>query len=968
MMAWMRIRLAGGVVASGLRAWVPGRNGPAELVNEHMAPPGAVVALGPERAAGEQIQRAVDELSRLVKAGGAVAAAAGVDLGSGFRSARLAGARGDQRDAVLAAVAVLGVEQAERLGDRAAFLVAVFGPAATKRVGAAAARAISEGRWAAVQLASAASDTLGPEQLERLLALLAPEDAALVPGPPSALAQHLRQVLEPLPGPRRLELLVDLWDQVGQHHAGLAQRRRRLATQSRRDRVDDLRERRRRYDDDLVVALLRATAYGAEPSLADAARWTPPAHYWLGRLDGLVRDALAATALLRTAVAVADHGLEEGLARSAALLRAADAQLPQSATAIAARKVAGLTGLPARPGCYVRDICRRLSSGRPRDDKLASYVRPRLACARDFTLVITEDVGNLLEESIGVRDEGLRTWAADHLRNWRNGVGYTSVRPPAEWDGIPAWTDPLLGHQPPLSQRLPAVPGSGPADVEMVGDLLWYAELVDALAVLYGNHAAVGTPGTGAPWLEHDPPPLPAEPLSPRLDSVTLAVSGAAQLVALGGVPPKGVRTWQGLVDGLLAGTAITEAVTGEFPVPAQLAALDGATVTGTGLRLRVARNARTLAGWADYMGNCIASYADEAKAGRSVLTGLYDRNERLIVNAELVRRRPAPRGWRINEIAARFNAAPDEALERRFRAWVDTLPGTAASETAPASGTAPALPDVTAPPRPARRSARRHSVPRLVEDAGPGLGTLARRAWQDEVDGEVSGTFAALAGTAPDTALARLRRLGPSRLASACRRALDTETVALDCLWAASGVRPLGTAVTALDPALRDRFDQLPLLFGEPPLPKSLRRLVKLPAITDAYALDLVGRGVRRAIGHLANQDDPVVARALSGQAGGGQAVDMLCALTIMITCRAPVIDLTQVTPPRVVTVPGYPASILHDEGGPWQRALPAARELGADTEMFWDRIAGYGLRVPTSWLAADGWTALWARAHRRR
>jgi hypothetical protein len=174
---------------------------------------------------------------------------------------------------------------------------------------------------------------------------------------------------------------------------------------------------------------------------------------------------------------------------------------------------------------------------------------------------------------------------------------------------------------------------------------------------------------------------------------------------------------------------------------------------------------------------------------------------------------------------------------------------------------------------------------------------------------------------------------------------------------------RPLRTAVAALDPALRDRFDQLPLLLGDPPLPKSLRRLVKLPAIGDAYALELAARHVRGAIGQLANRDDPVIASALAGRT----AESLLCALTVMITCCAPGIDLAPLAPPRTVTVPGYPATVLNDENGPWQRAFPDARELGADTGAFWDQIAEHGLRAPASWLAAGGWPALWARAHRR-
>lgn len=949
----MKIRLAGGVVALDVCVWVPRSSGSARLVDESDAPLGAAVALGPAGATDEQVRCAVAELTRLVRAGGVVVAGAGVDLGSGFFSARLAGARGDQRDAVMAALRILGVQNADRLGDRAGFLVALFGPGVTKRVGAAAAQAISEGRWAAVHLACAASDMLGPEQLERVLALRAPEGVGLVPGgPPSELAQHLRQVLELVSGPRRLELILDLWAQVLEHHAGLARRERRLATQSRRDRVGDLRERRRHHDDEVILRWLRASLYVRDPSLADAARWVPPDPYWYNLFRQLLEDALAATALLRTAVAVADHGLEEGLARSATLIRAAAAQQPDSVTQ-SARKVPGLTGLPARPGAYVRDIHRRLTSGKPTDTKFAAYITPRLACARDFALVITETAAKLLDESVGVRDTVLRNWAASGLQNWREGAGYSSVRPPTEWNGIPPWTVPLLGHAESLSQRLATSPGSAIADVEVVGDLLWYAELIDALAQLYGHDAARATLGTGAPWFDHDPPSSPAGPLSPRLDSITLAVSGAAQLLALGGTPPKSVRTWRAFTEGLLAATAISEALTGEFVVPAPLAALDGAIVPDTGARFQVARSARMLAEWSDYMGNCIAGpyYLDNARAGRCALAALYDKDGFLLVNAELRLRRPAARGWRVTEIAARFNDTPDEVLEQRFRDWVATIAGIAAGETAPAS------PDESPPDQPVRRRPR----PRLVEDAGPALAALAERAWQEEVNEEVIAIFAALAGTPPDAALTRLRRLGPAQLADACRRALDAGAVDLHRLWAASGIRPLKTAVEAMDPALRDRFDQLVLLRGESPLPKSLRKLVKLPKIADAHTLDLAARSTRRAIGQLAYQDDPVIVRAMAGR----MIESLLCALTVMITCRGPRIDLTPVAPPRAVSVPGFPTTTLSDESGPWQRALPLARELGADTEAFWDKIAEHGLRVPTSWLLQGGWAALWSRAH---
>ncbi|MGI5200103.1 hypothetical protein ACQEU6_00455 [Spirillospora sp. CA-108201] len=945
----MKIRLSGGVVASGRDAWIARPSGPRRLLDQADARPGAPVALGPEAAPAQDVADAVRALSLLVADGGAVAAGAGVDLGGGFRSARLDGARGDQRDAVLAALRTVGLHDADRLGERAGVLVALFGPAVTKRVGAAAGRAAEEGRWAALHLASAASDVLGPEQLERVLALEAPEGVDLTPGgPPSVLAGYLRQVFEEIPPPRRLALILDLWERVAERRTGAARRDARLATQSRRDRVADLRKRRRHDDDEHILWQVRMDLEDERPSPADIARWTPGRWYWHERLQRVFADAIAATALLRTAASVADHGLEDGLERSAPALRAAASLMPDWAAGNAARRVPGLTGLPTRPGAYVRELARRLDAGRPMDAKFAAYVRPRLACARDFALVIVEDVGRVMGDMVGTYDDLLREWSPS-LKGWREGAGYG--RPPAGWDGIAPWSGPMLGDTEPLRRRLTS--GQDPAAVEIAADLLWYADLIDALARLYGHERAQPTPGTGAPWFDHDPEPA-AEPLTPRLDSVTGAVSGAAQLVALGGVPPRAPRAWAALTGGLMAATAIAEALTGDFAVPAPLAALDGATVPGTRLRLKIARSARDVAGWADYMGNCIAgpAYVEEARKGRSGLAGLYDADGLLVVNAELVALRPASRGWRVAEIAARFNDAPDETLEQRFRDWVAEIPGAVRDETA-------RVPDELPPPRPARRRA----APRLVEEAGPALGDLALRSWERAAP-ETLGAFAAVAGTGPDAALARLRRFGAPQLTGAVVRALDQGATDLVRLWTASGHRPLRSALDALDPALRDRFDQLPLLLGEPPLPKTLRRLVELPAVADAYSLDLVARRVRRAIGLLAVQDAPVIARAFAKPT----SERLLCALAVAVAGAAPDIPLVPVTPPRTTTVPGYPATTLEDEEGPWHRALPAARELGTDSAAFWNEVAEHGLRVPASWLAHGGWTALWSRAHTHR
>src|SRR5205814_2481326 len=241
-----------------------------------------------------------------ITAGGIEAAGAGVELSGGFRSARLAGAPGDRRDAVLAALPVV---DAERLGDRGGLLVTLFGPNATKRVGAAATAAVGQGRWSALRLASAASDVLGPEQVETVLALDAPDGTEPVPrGAASALADHLARVLDPYPGPRRPGLLLDLWESVCAYQAGQRRSERLRASQVPDDRTEGLRLRYQQWDDELILDCLRISA-GRDPSLAAAARWTPPGWFRLNQLELALRDALAATVLLRLTIAVTDHGV-----------------------------------------------------------------------------------------------------------------------------------------------------------------------------------------------------------------------------------------------------------------------------------------------------------------------------------------------------------------------------------------------------------------------------------------------------------------------------------------------------------------------------------------------------------------------------------------------------------------------------------------------------------------------------------
>ncbi|MFB4319174.1 hypothetical protein [Actinomadura sp. 21ATH] len=946
----MRLRLAGGVVAApGLAAWASRPAGPVRLADEGGAAPGAAVALGPAAASEAEAAEAVAELDRLVRAGGVVAAGAGVALGGGFRSARLEGARGDQRDAVLAALKVLGLAEADRLGARAGFLVALFGPAVTKPVGTAAAAAIAEGRWAALHLATAASDVLGPEQLERILALTAPEGAdPIAGGLPSVLAANLRGALGPVPRRRRAELIEDLWERTAERHRSRVRRERLLATQGRRRRLDDLRARRSHHEDELALDALRLHLGVAEPTLAAAARWLPPDSYWYCVLNRVLEDAFAATALLHTAVAVADHGVAEGMARCAALLAAADAEVPGGWARRAGRKVPGLTGLAARPVTPVHELCRKWKKG-PGTPGFAAYVKLRLAHARDYAELTAEHIAALLDGRSGAPAAVLRSWGGYSVDGWRAASGLAPGRGGEDWDRLAAWAEHVLGERPPAGAREHAS--------EVTGDLLWCADLVDALARLHGHEAAGIDPQRPAPWLDPDPP-AERDPLEPPLDSVAGAVAGAAQLVALGGAPARGARTWPDFVASLRAGAEITAALGGGFPVPAALAAVDGTAVPGTGGTFRLARGARTVAEWAGYMGNCIAGpyYLDNAEKGRIGLAALSGEDGRIFVNLELAPARPTARGWQITELAARFNAAVDERLEERLRAWVATIPPTVEEPEPPAEEAA----DEPPPGRPVRRRPR----PRLLQDAGPVLGGLAEKAWAAEVTDAAGGALAVLSGSdaGPEAALTRLRRLGPAALANAVRNALGDGGLDLVDLWTLTSVRPLRTAVDALDPALRDRFENLPLLLGAAPLPGSLRRLVRTRAVAPAYSMNLVALRLRAAIGRLVAGGDPAIAAAVSRRT----AEPLLCALVVTVTCGPAADGQVPVAPPGKVTVPGFPATALSDEDGPWQRAFPDARELGADTGAFWERVHADGLRVPAGWLPAGGWNALWARAHR--
>ncbi|AGZ42106.1 hypothetical protein [Actinoplanes friuliensis] len=886
--------------------------------------PGTPVAVGP---ADEGPANALARLHALVAAGGVIAAGAGVDLGDGFRSARIDGGVGDRRDAVLAALSVPAF--ADHLGAPTALLVALFGPFATRPLGTVTLETIAAGRWPILRYAVACSDLLGPEQLVQLLALRAPEGVDPFPaGLPSVVATQLRRVTAGFSAPRRLRVLTDLWEQACGSSADRARRERIRGSQGRHDRYEELFERRRRHESDLITAALHRH-FCAEPSLADVALWSPPAQVWVARADRIRDDAFAATVLARVAATAAEAGPEEALRRHQHEIAAGAATLSKRAASAASRAVPGLTGHPARPAVYLRDIHERIPVGVPLSPKRVVFLRDRFALARDYGQVALAACNLFLtgnpESSADGRD-ARSIWLRTGLRPWREQVGYFSP------DRLPGWDlEPEDGAEP-LGRR--------PADTETVADLLWYAELADAVARLNGHAAARLERERHQLFPDTNPAPEQEEPAT-----VADFAAGAAQLAELGGAVPPRARTWTEVVAGLHQVVEAATAQSGRFVVPPAVDAFEGQLLPGSGMRMEIARTALQLVGWAGYMGNCIAEepYPEDAAKGRVMLVALRGPDGRIRANVEV---RLTGRGWRLAQIQGRFNDDPDPELRRSTEEWVASLPRTVVPPPA----------DSVPEPAPARRPARPSPARRIVADLGDQLGDLAA--------GTVgpAPVLAALID-APDgpEALVALRRSSPATLLRAVRRAL-AGPVTLDELWAASARRPLAEAVAALsDEEVRDRLAPLTV---DAPLPGALRKLARLPRIAPARTADQVAIRVRAALGTLIRIDAPELSAAMTSR----PHAELLRAGALAVTSwggldgNRPVIA---VMARRRIRVPGYPQTTLRDDL--WQQAWPGAEELGAARDVFWDAIAAKGLLVPASWLEPAGWPALWARAHRR-
>ena len=592
-----RIRCSGGIVLEGdHRVWLVAD--PGDEVLDSRRSPGAPVVVGRATASRAEVDRARRDAQRLVARGGPLVAAAGVRIRA-FRTARLEGGAESRRDAVLAAVEVLGSRGLHRIGEPAAVLVALFGVRATKRVGAAALDGLALDQLSPLRLAVAASDLLGPEQLESILALRAPPGTEPVPkGDAVLLGQQLASVLGPYTAKRRVELLRSLWDDVvGWQLSAIARGRARRRPTSP-VAIERWQRKVRRLDSAWWQAQA-AAAYGDEPDALALAIWVPSRDVWQAALERALHECGAATTLLRTALAAEERPVQAAVL---AHLDALDHLARRDDHGAACERAALLAATVALASDTAPSGGDRLG-GRDVDPLLATQLRDAWALAH-ATLTAALGLGLALQRS-PVAGEA-QPLASPAVAEWRAVAGYGPARPPERWHFR------LLAPTTVVSLA-PACPPEEPiraADVEFLDDGLWIADLADALAAWYGHARA--EVNYGVHGVDVDPVDDEDDPRSPLLESVPLAVAGAAQLLAVGAVPPARPKTWEALVAALVA-AAENLGLDEPFPMAAEVAATDRTVLPDTDLVVDVARTPRQLAEWGNYMGNCIAGYADDA-------------------------------------------------------------------------------------------------------------------------------------------------------------------------------------------------------------------------------------------------------------------------------------------------------------------------------------------------------------------
>ena len=802
------------------------------------------------------------------------------------------------RGTVLAAVEVLGSKGLHRIGEPAAVLVALFGVRATKRVGAAALDGLALDQLSPLRLAVAASDLLGPEQLESILALRAPPGTEPVPkGDPVLLGQQLASILGPYTAKRRVELLRSLWDDVvGWQLSAIARgraRRRPMAPTA----IERWQRKVRRLDSAWWQAQA-AAAYGDEPDALALAIWVPSRDVWQGALERALHECGAATTLLRTALAAEERPVQAAVL---AHLEALDHLARRDDLGATCERAALLAATVALASDTAPSGGDRLG-GRDVDPLLATQLRDAWALAH-ATLAAALGLGLALQRSPGA---GGGTAADQPGRGRMAGGGRVRAGPAAGGVAFPpAGADHgRVPCRPLLSTGEPSRAAS-----MILDDGLWIADLADALAAWYGHVRA--EVDYGVHGIDVDPADDEDDPRSPRIESVPLAIAGAAQLLAVGTVPPARPKTWEALVAALVA-AAENLGLDEPFPVAAEVAATDRTVLPDTDLVVDVARTPRQLAEWGNYMGNCIAGYADDANR-RFALVALRGATGTLAVNIALQR---GTRRWFVSEAFARFNEDLPAEFHAQLDAWAEQIP--VASPAAGGRGAA----------RPRRTAPGGRRPPPATACSGPRPGWATRsatsgrrptrsppwpRPWPRS-PGSWGGpaTAPTATGWTRSSPLPAPGDRGPSSPPSAAPSDPGAP-------WPSCGRRRPPAPLAAAIERAGDVDIDLRRLTGTT-VPSALRLGLRDSRVRAGRTVDLAGRRLRMALAELLVAADPRLDRAVIERTHVG----FVTAAVLVLTAR----DGQVVQPVEWVPVagdgslPGRPRSSVRDERGPWAEA----------------------------------------------